>query len=249
MDVLIATVAQRPDLARLLDDFNVWPRFMRQDPIGSLYYVDAVTAYPEFVLAAVDRAEPDRLVAKGYSVPFTWDEDPATTLPEDGWDGVVIEATLDRLAGRRGNLVSALEISIRPDLPRPGDLRVDGLRHVPERPGAGVRDPGRPGPCERQAPPPGMSIEDYAALTREDGLPVDPWLRVHVRAGGTVVGVAARAMAMAGSLAEWREWTGLPFDASGPVVVPEALVPVLCDVAQDFAAYVEPCIWVHHRLG
>jgi len=38
-----------------------------------------VTSYPEFVLAAVDRAEPDRLVAKGYSVPFTWDEDPATT--------------------------------------------------------------------------------------------------------------------------------------------------------------------------
>ena len=116
MDVLISTVAQRPDLARLLDDFNVWPRFMRQDPIGSLYYVDAVAAYPEFVLAAVDRAEPDRLVAKGYSVPFTWDEDPATTLPENGWDGAIIEATLDRLAGRRGNLVSALEISIRPDV-------------------------------------------------------------------------------------------------------------------------------------
>jgi hypothetical protein len=93
-----------------------------------------------------------------------------------------------------------------------------------------------------------MSIEEYAALTRDDGLPFDPWLRVHVRAGGTIVGVAARAMAIAGSLEEWREWTGLPFDASGPVVVPEALVPVLCDVSQDHAAYIEPCIWVHHRL-
>ena len=41
---------------------------------------------------------------------------------------------------------------------------------------------------------------------------------------------------------------GLPFDASGPVVVPEALVPVLCDVEQGYAAYVEPGIWVHHRL-
>ena len=37
--------------------------------------------------------------------------------------------------------------------------------------------------------------------------------------------------------------------SSASVVVPEALVPVLCDVDQDFAAYVEPCIWVHHRLG
>ena len=96
---------------------------------------------------------------------------------------------------------------------------------------------------------PDMCIEEYAALTREDGLPVDPRLRVHVRAGGTVVGVAARAMTMAGSLADWREWTGLPFDVTGPVAVPEALVPILCDVAQDYAVYVEPCIWVHHRLG
>jgi GNAT superfamily N-acetyltransferase len=249
MDVLTATVAQRPDLARLLGDFNVWPPFMRQDPIGSLYYADAVTAYPEFVLTAVDRGEPDRLVAKGYSVPFTWDEDPATTLPEDGWDGVVIEATLDRLAGRRGNLVSALEISIRPDMQGQGisgamvaamcenarELGFDSLV-APVRPNGKHLHPD-------------VSIEDYAALTREDGLPVDPWLRVHVRAGGTVVGVAARAMAMAGSLAEWREWTGLPFDTSGRVKVPEALVPVLCDIDQDFAAYVEPCIWVHHRLG
>ena len=248
MDVLIATVAQRPDLARLLDDFNVWPTFMRQDPIGSLYYDDPVTAYPEFVLAAVDRAEPDRLVAKGYSVPFTWDEDPATTLPEDGWDGVIIEATLDRLAGRRGNLVSALEISIRPDVRGQGISGSMVSAMCENARALGFDSLVAPVRANGKHLHPEMSIEDYAALTRDDGLPVDPWLRVHVRAGGTVVGVAARAMAMAGSLAEWRGWTGLPFDASGPVVVPAALVPVLCDVEQGYAAYVEPGIWVHHRL-
>ena len=116
MDVRIATVAQQPDLAPLLNDFDPWPPFMRQDPVGSLYYADPVAAYPEFVLVAVDGDHPDRAIAKGFSVPFTWDEDPAVSLPEDGWDGVIVEATLDRLAGRRGNLVSALEISIRHDL-------------------------------------------------------------------------------------------------------------------------------------
>ena len=45
MDILITTVAQRPDLARLLDDFNVWPRFMRQDPIGSLTIEDFIQKY------------------------------------------------------------------------------------------------------------------------------------------------------------------------------------------------------------
>ena len=67
MDVLIATVAQRPDLARLLRDFDAWPEFMSQDPVGSLYYADPVGSYPEFVLVAVDTARPDRIVAKGYA--------------------------------------------------------------------------------------------------------------------------------------------------------------------------------------
>ena len=248
MDVLTATVAQRPDLAPLLDDFNVWPAFMHQDPIGSLYYADPVAAYPEFVLVAVDRAEPDRLVAKAYSVPFTWDDDPAEVLPEDGWDGAIVEATIDRLAGRRGNLVSALEISIRPDLRGQGISEVMLAAMCENARGLGFGSLVAPVRANGKHLHPDMPIEEYAALRREDGLPVDPWLRVHVRAGGTIVGVAARAMAIAGSLAQWREWTGLPFDTTGPVTVPEALVPVLCDVERDYAVYVEPGIWVHHRL-
>jgi hypothetical protein len=56
-------------------------------------------------------------------------------------------------------------------------------------------------------------------------------------------------MTIMGTLAAWREWTGLPFDVSGPVVVPEALVPVHCDVTHDHAVYCEPGVWVHHRLN
>jgi hypothetical protein len=63
VDLLTATVAQRPDLAPLLGDLNPWPRFMCQDPVGSLYYADPATAYPEFVLVAVDRDHPAQLVA------------------------------------------------------------------------------------------------------------------------------------------------------------------------------------------
>jgi hypothetical protein len=42
--------------------------------------------------------------------------------------------------------------------------------------------------------------------------------------------------------------TGLPFDELGPVAVPGALVPVQCSVEHDYAVYVEPAVWVHHRL-
>ena len=47
-------------------------------------------------------------------------------------------------------------------------------------------------------------MAQYVEQLREDGLPVDPWLRVHVRAGGKIVKVAPTSMVMAGSLAEWR---------------------------------------------
>jgi len=89
----------------------------------------------------------------------------------------------------------------------------------------------------------------YTELRRDDGLPDDPWLRVHVRAGGRILRVAPASMVMAGSLAEWRAWTGLPFDRTGEVTVPEALVPVHCDTGHDHAVYVEPNVWVEHRLS
>lgn len=249
MDIVTATAAHRPDLAPLLDQFNPWPTFMRQDPVAGLYYDDPVAMYPDHVLLAVERGTPDRLVAKGHSVPFTWDDDPAESLPDDGWDGVIIQAALDRLAGRRGNLVSALEISVRPDL---RGLGLSGVMLAAMRANAAALGftslvaPVRPSDKHLH---PDLSIRDYAALQRDDGLPVDSWLRVHVRAGGTIVDVAPRAMTMAGSTAQWREWTGLPFDVTGPVAVPGALIPVYCDVAQDYAVYCEPCIWVHHRLA
>ncbi len=53
---------------------------------------------------------------------------------------------------------------------------------------------------------------------------------------------------MAGSLAEWRAWTELPFDRTGDVIVPRALVPVHCDAGHDHAVYVEPDVWVERNL-
>jgi hypothetical protein len=72
---------------------------------------------------------------------------------------------------------------------------------------------------------------------------------VHVREGGQVVKMCPASMAIAGSLAQWREWTGLPFDTSGPVTVPGALTPVEVSVPHDRAVYIEPNVWIRHRLN
>jgi GNAT superfamily N-acetyltransferase len=249
MDLLIANLADRPDLpSTLAAGEDPWPEFMYGDPMAGLYYADNHAAFPEFVVVAVDAAEPDRIAARALSVPFTWEGDPDVELPLDGWDGVIWRAAKDRQFGRRGNLVSALEITIRPDLQGRGlsAVMLDAMRRNATKLGFGsLVAPVRPTAKHRH---PHIPIAEYAAWSRDDGLPYDPWLRVHVRAGGRVVGVCHRAVVVPGTLAEWRSWTGLPFDTPGQVVVPDALVPVHCDTVHDHAVYVEPAVWVHHRL-
>jgi hypothetical protein len=56
-------------------------------------------------------------------------------------------------------------------------------------------------------------------------------------------------MVIPGTIAQWRRWTGLPFDRSRSVEVPGALNAVHVSLEGDHAVYVEPNVWVHHRLS
>ncbi|MFC3502163.1 N-acetyltransferase [Micromonospora krabiensis] len=247
MTLDIVSLADRPDLRPLLDeDFEgAWPPFMLWDPMGSVYYSVAHDLYPEFVFAAVDSDEPGRAVARAYAAPFRWTDD---ELPDGGWDRVIQRATIDRLTAADTTIVSALEICIHPHRRGTGlsALMLDAMRQAVAKHGYDTLvAPVRPSGKHLQ---PDLPMTEYAAQVRPDGLPVDPWLRVHVRAGGRIERVAPRSMTITGTLADWRGWTGLPFDTSGPVHVPGALVPVQVDVTHNYAVYVEPNVWVRHRL-
>jgi hypothetical protein len=115
--------------------------------------------------------------------------------------------------------------------------RALGFREVvaPVRPSAKHREPHTP-------------IAEYAHRVRPDGLPEDPWLRVHARAGATIDSIAPASMTVGASLEEWRGWTGLPFDTAADVEVPGALVPVRCEPERGYAVYVEPNVWMRHAL-
>ncbi|MFI5931999.1 N-acetyltransferase [Actinoplanes sp. NPDC051494] len=244
MDFTIAPLTGRTELVEQLD--GLWPAFVTKDPTGAFFYRHYQDFWPEFTLLAVDGAT-GRVAAKAHSVPLSFTGDIGEGLPENGWDWAIRTAALDRLAGTGPTVVSALEITVRPDLRGRGlsGRMLAALRDNAARLGfadliAPVRPTGKPAQSTRP-------IDDYAYETRADGLPADPWLRVHVRAGGRIVNVAHSSMVAAGSLEQWRSWTGLPFDRTGPVAVPGALTPVHCDVEQDHAVYVEPNVWVHHR--
>lgn len=243
MELEFSTLKNRPELLdALLDMENPWPEFIRQDPIGGLYYNPHVLSrLAEYTLLASD--DQGQIVAKAHSIPFQLSN---AELPADGWDGVIRRGVHCLLTGATPNAVSALEISVRSDAQGRGisSQILAAMRANARRLGFSellvpVRPNGRKDPRE--------AMETYALRTRDDALPLDPWLRVHVRAGGTIEAIAQRSMVVVGTLAEWRAWTNLPFDATGPVHVPQALAPVQCDAERGIATYVEPNIWVRHQ--
>lgn len=101
--------------------------------------------------------------------------------------------------GRQGEGLSRLVIAVMADLARSAGL--DRLV-APLRPSRKERYPLIP-------------IEDYVRWQREDGLPFDPWLRVHARMGATLLRPEPRSMEITADVADWEAWVGMPFPADG----------------------------------
>jgi GNAT superfamily N-acetyltransferase len=251
--LVVATFAERPDLLDKVfgpEIQSAVPEFMRHDPIGILYY-GALRRYLDYGLVAVDPAEPGRPVARAFCVLFAFrDGTPGRdALPDRGWDGIIRWGHEDHLAGRRPNAVSALEIMVAPRLQGRGVSRrmLMAMRDNARR--LGFRDlygPLRPTEKDKE---PLTPFAEYAARRRADGLPLDAWVRTHVRAGAEIVKIAPSSMTVSGTIAEWQDWTALPFDKSGLAIVPGALSPVHVSLEQDHAVYVEPNLWVRHPLS
>lgn len=226
----------------------MWPLFMTKEPTALLYYHRCDQVWPDFMLVAT---EGERVVGRAMAVPFAFGDPIAperTVLPDAGWDEVIRWAVADLVDGRPANCVSALEISIIPEARGHGlsARLLAGLQDVAAHVGASeLVAPVRPNEKHLE---PMTPIEEYAFRTRDDGLPADAWLRVHVRAGGWIDRVARNSMIVTGSLADWRKWTGLAFNADGPWIVPDALEPVICSLDVDRGTYVEPNVWIRHRL-
>ena len=195
MTLVITTLRQRPE--HLAPDgalAGAWPRFMTEDPISDLYYAD-LHRWADYALVATDDGA---VVARAHSIPFQIVED----LPDAGWDSVVLSGTRPGDADRPD--CTALEVAIKPTRRGEGLSRImlEALRdnafrmghdclYAPVRPSAKHVEPLTP-------------MADYAWRTRPDGLPADPWLRVHVRAGGSIVKVAPTSMTIPGTLGQWR---------------------------------------------
>lgn len=242
MSFRFSTFVERPELERgKAPLLAAWPEFMLWDPVASACFGLLYERFPEFQHFLVDE-ESDELVAEVNSVPVSLQLD---ALPDRGWDEAMERGTA---ATDPATLVSAIQVMIHPEWQGRGlaalcleRMRAAAVAHgftdlvAPVRPSWKARYPLTP-------------TERYAAWLTPAGLPFDPWLRVHARLGASIVRVCPRSMTIPATVGEWEERTGLAFPRTGEYVVPGALAPVSIDRETNWGVYVEPNVWVHHRL-
>lgn len=242
----LVSLEERPDLEAAHDHLNgsVWPEFMLQDRVVGMYWDRLFGDFRRFQCSLLDpTGEP---VAGLNCAPLAWDgtED---DLPA-GWDQQVIRTFGGLDAGVVPDTLGAVQIVVRED--RQG-TRLAGAMVMAMQ--ALAREQGfaaliacvRPTAKDQD---PYADINEYAARVRDDGLPVDPWIRLHVRLGGRVVRGEPESMRMEGTIAEWRAWTGLPFPVSGLYTPRFAAAPVDIDLEADRGVYLDPNVWVVHWL-
>jgi GNAT superfamily N-acetyltransferase len=240
--VAIITAEDRPDLWQRARTAMraTWPEYNLHGNRSDEYFGELIPRFARFQLLLYDEAD-DAVVARGRTIPFRWDgtlQDLPAGIDAAGLRAVSEQApptVLCALAaevdsGRQGQGLSRLVIQAMGAL-----ARRDGLRPLlaPVRPSLKDRYPLIP-------------IEQYAQWRRGDGLPFDPWMRVHARLGATVLRAEPRSMEIAAPVADWEQWLGMDLPQPGDYVFPGGLAPLT--VAGGEGRYWEPNAWMLHPL-
>ena len=244
----IITGKNCPNLSEISDKIVIssWPEFMRKDPVANKYWSDLYQTFPEFQFALLETGT-DNAIAVGSSIPLAWNDNPGD-LPDNGWDWALEQGFKDYAARRTPNIQCALSITVSQKYRGKGISvqAVQTLKEIGEAHGFHTMiAPVRP---SFKSLYPLTPMERYIQWRNDDGLPFDPWIRVHVRLGAEIVKVCPQSMRITGTVEDWERWTEMSFPESGMYIVPGALVPVEIDYDANAGIYVEPNVWMCHSL-
>ena len=240
----VHTAAERPDLDERADGITreIWPEYNTHGDAMAAHWPALTERWADFQFVLVDAGE--ELVAQGHMIPCRWDGT-VDGLPAG------IDAVIEQGATLTGppNAASAIAAEIRPAWQGRGlaITMIETMKAICAQHGLPqLIAPVRPSHKERY---PLTPIGRYAAWTRADGLPLDPWMRVHVRAGGRVLRPVPRSLRISGTVEEWEAWTGLAYPESGEYVFPHGLAPLTVDRERGEGLYFEPNVWMGHPVG
>jgi hypothetical protein len=220
-----------------------WPKFLAHDEVARRLIPSVERLFGDLSLMVLE--DEDAIIAGGWGVPIRWNGQ-IDDLP-GGWDGALERAVEAHEQDVQANTLCAMATEVIASKRSTGlgggvlsALRSRGAARGLTR----MIAPARPTLKHRY---PLTPVERYAAWTRDDGEPFDPWIRTHTRVGARVLATTTQAMRIVASVAEWEEMSGLTFPDTGDYIVPDALCPIQIDRDRDQGVYVEPAIWVEHR--
>ncbi len=238
------TAAERPDLWDAVREGQlfreVWPEYNQHGNLTPRYFGQLIPRFAHLQVLFVD-GRSQQVAARGRAIAFRWDGT-LDDLP-DGIDAVGLRGVDDP---GPATALSALAAEVAPGYQGTGlsGLLVQAMAAIARDAGlAPLVAPIRPSWKDRY---PLIPIERYATWKRPDGLPFDPWLRLHHRLGGTVLRSEPRSMHITAPVADWETWTMMTFPDDGSYVFPGGLAPLA--VAGGTGDYWEPNIWVRHDV-
>ncbi|HMQ39187.1 MAG TPA: hypothetical protein PKA07_16635 [Micropruina sp.] len=241
----IASLAERPELAADVPGLlaSRWPAYMLIGRPGHEVDLDALVptfAENQLLLISAD----DVLAGAALTLPLPWDGT-LGDLPA-GWDDAVTRAAASLEHGVPTTAICALSITIAPHATGRGLAAgmIRAMRRMTGDCGFGsLIVPLRP---SRKAEYPLIPMERYLAWRTPAGEDFDPWVRLHRRLGGELLGICPRSMTVTGSLEEWRDWLQQEIPGSGDYILPGGLAPLTADADADLGVYVEPNVWFRH---
>jgi len=200
--------------------------------------------FPETQILVLDGE--DQLAAAGHTVPIPWNGQLAD-LPSTMED-ILIRAEQAANDQRAPDALCAVSAMVSADHQgnNLSSTLIQEMRTVANRLAcAALLAPVRPIWKSRY---PLIPMARYVKWIREDGSPVDPWIRVHWRLGAEPLCVAPNTLTVEGTIQEWEDWTGETVYGSGKYIIPGALQPVHMNCEQDKGRYEDPNFWMKHPI-
>jgi GNAT superfamily N-acetyltransferase len=218
---------------------DVIPEYNNHGDVLNRYWSRLTEELPDFQFHVL---EGDEILARARSIPVRWDGTVEDLPP--GIDGAIARGFDEGAA----NVLCALLIAVPRARQGAGHSRaaLEAMLALARRRGLeALIAPVRPSWKERY---PLTPIERYARWTRDDGLPLDPWMRVHARLGARILEPEPHSLRITATVAEWEGWTDMAFPESGEYVFPQGLATLAVDRALDVGSYWEPNVWMLHAV-
>lgn len=239
------TLSGRPDLEKQVKEINreSWPKFMLQNDIEYWHLMFGVFS-PYLVLLCDSQ---DNLLGAGLAVPLTWDGTP-DDLPAQIGTGLQRAADIYQ-KGQKANTLFSIAIIVRKNHRNYGlgSLVIQAMETLAGEHGFDSLIVSLRPTMKSQYPL--TPMERYVQWKRDNNEPFDPWLRVHVRAGGEIIKLSPNTLTVISSVAEWESWTRMRFPESGRYIVPGALEPVDIDCENNIGRYEDPSIWLKYHIA